>query len=543
MGIFEQQQTLSHIAEELLNADVPMSGVIEHVLGKDLILHSREPYFKNKTVWGDLADAPYRAALKFTSEVYKPIESKRLAENSLYEKYPSMRTGFFFEAPKVSKGGQVILDNFGNPVLTKIPDFDGLAKFLRDEMHLRTTTSFSYIYEEDRYRLIDDGEIKQIIDQITKAKALPHHVRDFASAVFYKNYCRQEEFQCPDGSINVKNGVLNIKTKELSPHTPSKFFNYILPHEFNKDAKCDRWLEFLNFIFEGNQELIDVTAEIFGYMLAGGDPWLHKAFFLEGSGRNGKSTWLDVLKALLGSANYCSIPLKNLDKPFSVVMADGKLANIVGELDSKDLSSEAFKTAVGGEELIAAHKGKPEYQLKFRAKIVVATNNPVNFRDSSPGNYEKLYILPFNRYITEDERNPNIRDELIADLPGVLAWSLEGYQRLLNRSRLPKINVIIEALDEHRINSDAVFQWFEEYVSLDDSIENAYQLGAFYEHFQTWCKSEGRYAVTKNWFVRGVVRELKRKIPNLRISKSKAKTRCTGRYAILAKPNYLSMLP
>ncbi len=542
MGIFEQQNALTKIVEEMLEQSVPVSQVVEIVSQRDLLMHKNDSYFKNKEVWGPLAERPYHATTKFVTEIYKPIEAQRLGENALYERHPSMRQGFFFEAPKVSQGGKVLLDDFGNPVLKRIPDYDGLAKYLREERHLKATVAFSHIYEEGRYRMINDGEIKQIIDSLTLSSAAPYQVREFSSAVSYKNYCSDEEFIVPEGYINLKNGILNITTKELRPHTPTKFFSYVLPHAFDRAAACIRWTEWLKFIFQDDQALVDVSAEIFGYLLAGGEPWLHKAFFLEGSGRNGKSTWLHILKALMGSTNYCSISLKNLDKPFSVVLTDGKLANIVGELDSRDLSSEAFKTAVGGEELTAAHKGKPEYMLKFRAKIVAATNNPLNFKDSSPGNYEKLYILPFNRYITEEDRDPHIVNALLEELPGILNWALDGYQRLLARGRLPQIEAVNMALEDHRISSDTVFHWHTEFVRYGVDDAHRYQLGTFYDHYVAWCKREGRFALSKNWFVRGLLREIRKNIPNLPKVMTNNKTHCIGRFAINAKPEFNSVL-
>jgi putative DNA primase/helicase len=233
--------------------------------------------------------------------------------------------------------------------------------------------------------------------------------------------------------------------------------------------------------------------------------------------------------------------MSGLVKPFSVVMADGKLANIVGELEGRDLSSEVFKIAVGGEELIAAHKGKPEYPLKFNARLIFAMNNPPNFKDSSAGNYEKLCILPFDRYIAPEERDVNIRSKLLAELPGVLNWALDGLTRLKERGRLPQITALDETLTEYRAANDTVFEWAQEFVRYDCEAENAYILGQFYGHYAEWCHRQGRFALSKSWFVRGLSRELKAKMPIL-TNMPNNKTRIFGKFFISAKPSILDGL-
>ncbi len=438
-------------------------------------------------------------------------------------KYPTKTAGFYKTTTENGK-------------IKSFPDFDGLAFYLQNEFGLKSSPSFAYIFDETHYRVISLMELKNKIDQLTNGFRGPGIVSEFYQAVSYKTFCPDGDFLEPDGFINLANGVLDVNMGKLLPRDKTWFFRYVLPHDYDPTAKCPNWFKFLDFVFEGNQELSDLSAEIFGYVLSGGKPWLHKAFFLDGSGRNGKSTWLEALKLLIGKDNYSSVPMCNLGKPFSVVMADGKLANIVGELEGKDLSSELFKIAVGGEELTAAHKNKPEYKMEFLAKMVFAMNNPPQFKDSSAGNYEKLCILPFKRYIEEKDRDASVINRIRPEMSGILNWALAGLERLRERGRLPSVDSVRETLVEYRTANDAVFQWCEEFVRIGDAAgENSYVIGAFYPHYREWCKSEGRFSVSKNWFCRSLTRELKARIPNVRITKPTNKTKCTGRFAVTAK--------
>jgi P4 family phage/plasmid primase-like protien len=496
----------------------------------------RRPVFPSD--YGKPTDFNDLALMCGLDEVKHQLENKRASWSDKEEVskvpnvYESKENGFFDKVPKRNSKGEEVLNSQGQPVMVDVPNFTDLAKYLGNEHHLATAKSYSYTFEKDHYRQIDDLELKNTIDQLTLDKCIPSRIDEFLKAAIYKNFKPTSFFEQPDGFINLKNGILDIKSRKLLPRDPGVFFKYVLPHEFDESADCPNWLSFLDFVFEGNQELCDLSAEVFGYVLAGGTPWLHKAFFLDGSGRNGKSTWLDVLKHLIGRENYCSIPIRNLDKPFSVVMADGKLANIVGELEGRDLNSEVFKIAVGGEELVAAHKGKDEYQLAFTAKMVFATNNPPNFKDTSAGYYERLCVIPFRRYIKEEERDASIGRKLLTEIPGVLNWALNGLERLEKRGHLPSIQAVKDTISEYRESNDAVFDWVRHYVHFNTGIENKVTIGDYYEPFKAWCQSEGRYPISKNWFVRAVLRELKAQMPNLKESRPQNKVTVLGDISI-----------
>lgn len=497
----------------------------------------------NKTDFNDLAQLedlervkeiidsalPQECEQEPEQEFKAPLEPPRKTEAEILKEYPSKANGFFDEIVKTNKKGE--------ETISYKPNYDDMGRYFGNELSLATSKSFSYIFDEDYYRPIDDLEIKTMVDDLTLKECGPREVADFTSAVIYKCFEPQEFFKAQDGFINLKNGVLDINSRELRPRDRSLFFKYVLPHNYDPKAECPRWLEFLDFVFEGNKELADLSAEIFGYALCGGTPWLHKAFLLDGSGRNGKSTYLDVLKHLMGKDNYCSIPLRNLDKPFSVVMADGKLANIVGELEARDVNSEAFKIAVGGEELTAARKGKDEYQLPFTAKMFFATNNPPVSKDNSEGWYEKLCTIPFRRYIQPHERDASITAKLLKELPGVLNWSLDGLERLKQRGRLPDILAIDETLAEYRSVNDGVYDWVKEHVAVSEE-SNSYVIGNFYQHYSDWCKKEGRFPKSKRWFGRDVVRELKHVVTNMTITHPKNKTQCSGSFKITATSEF-----
>jgi len=324
----------------------------------------------------------------------------------------------FFELKETKKGN------------VETPDYQCLGVYYKDEYYLKASESYSYIYDDGYYKFIGKKELKQKINEDTKYKCTNNLLNNFYEMSQVICFHQEDAFKPEKGYLNLNNGILDVKNKKLIDHHPKYFFKYKLDHDYVPDAKCDNWLKFLFQIFDGNKDLIELSQMIFGYTLIGGYPWLHKAFVLYGSGRNGKSVYLSTLKHMIGSNNYSSVPIDKLNLPFSAVLLDGRIANITGEVTTNIINSDSFKTAVGGEELIVSHKNQGEYMLPVESRFFFAANKMPNFKDSTIGAFEKLCIIPFNRYIKPEDRIDSYESKfLYPEMSGIINWALEGLDK------------------------------------------------------------------------------------------------------------------
>lgn len=406
------------------------------------------------------------------------IQTPEVIEGDILE-FPNLETGFF-EPHETEKGQKWI------------PRPYELADYLKAQYQFTATEGFSLIWDKTHYRIIEPLEVKRLIIELTQRRSTSRHVNEFVALSQAVNQRRTEDMNPPEGFLNLQNGILNLETRELIPHNPKFYFRYCLPHSYDRHAEPLHWVKFLYDVFEGNHDLVDLTAEVFGYALQGGAPWLHKAFLLIGSGRNGKSTYLDVLKHILGPKNVSNVPLQNLSKPFSVVMADGKLANVCGEITTKEIESEAFKLAVGGEELVAAQKGQPEYPMRFQARMFFACNRSPYMRDSSAGVFEKLCFIPFTHYFRPEDRIPNFAERfLFPEASGIINFALDGLERLKARGRLPDAQKTDEMLESYRVESNPVYAFFKECIVISSRFQTEVRSRDIFTHFQTWCENAG----------------------------------------------------
>jgi putative DNA primase/helicase len=245
--------------------------------------------------------------------------------------------------------------------------------------------------------------------------------------------------------IPVLNGVLNIRTLELSEFTPDKVFFNKLPVTYDPQAKCPKINQFLHEIV-GHPGDVNVLYELAGFSLEK-DYFLEKAIMCVGFGRNGKSKMLELLKRFVGNFNICSVPLSSLTADsFSVSELFSKLINLAGDISNTDLKDTGMLKSLTGRDIIGAKRKflRPINFVNF-AKIIFACNELPMVYDFSRGFWDRWILLDFPyTFVEESEyeeakdksmlkiRNPNIIEEITSDeeMSGLLNQALAGLKRL-----------------------------------------------------------------------------------------------------------------
>lgn len=374
----------------------------------------------------------------------------------LENKYPSRSNGFFVPQYKYIDGNKIKIG--------EKPNYIEYADYFKDHYNTKSDDGFCYVYNGTHYDFATNTYLDQLCIKETKSKTTPAQLNNFRKMVYANSFCKMNGLVPPIGKINMKNGVLDIKTSKIEPHNPKYFFRYCLGYDYDPTAACPHFIKFLKYIFGDESILPALTFEIFGYCLLGGDPVTHKAFLLYGEGRNGKSTWLDILRELLSHENTAAVSMKLLGKPFSMVQLDGKLANIVEESPA-EIDPEDFKNIVGGGMVTASHKGKPEYQLKIDSRLFFATNKLPRFNDATTGIKDRLLIIPFNRYIKEADRDTDIKNKLKREIPGIINMALASLTDFIDRGyKFPRLDELDKVLDEYINESDSVHTWSKEFL-------------------------------------------------------------------------------
>lgn len=231
-----------------------------------------------------------------------------------------------------------------------------------------------------------------------------------------------------------------------------------------------------------------------------------------GRGRNGKSTLLRVLFALLGEDNCSSIPLQALgENRFAVANLHGKLANICGDLDARAIKrTDTWKQITGEDIIMAEHKYRNPFQFKSYAVQFFSANDAPISSDQSDAWFDRWIILPFEQRFASGGRQPDItltaklttRDEL----EGILVLAVEGLRRLMTRGGFDQPAPVLRAADAYRERLDTVRAFInEECVFEPDAWMSRADL---YRNYRMWAQESGRYplsAVTFNDHLRNTL--------------------------------------
>ena len=449
------------------------------------------------------AEKPKRATTE-DLEVGQPIMRdgmKTDADGNPYE-----QVGFYYKYEETDKKG--------NTKTRIVPQFRLMANYCAERKDM--------VFDDAKW-MRHDGKMWTHLSRIglqnfivrENAKCIrPEHIDQFGKMIRSFCYSGNYQFKDTDGLINIANGVINARTAELMPHSPEYKFEYCTDVAYEPHAECPAWENFLCEIFQRNVELIDLAQRLFGYIMIGGAPFLHRAFVLHGGGRNGKSTFLEILRAIIGRKSYSVVSMGKLDKEFSIVNIEGKLANIVEETPTDEINAEIFKNMVGGGEVQAAHKGFDEYSFKCQARFVFACNEMPNFKDKSVGLEDRLVFIPFNRYFEDHERDTNILPKLMAELPGIMNWAIEGARTMLAQRSLPNYQTIVEMKEAYRQETNPALAWLKEHVEVSPAGQPV-PFSELYEDYAAWCKKNGHHAASSRKFSNSIRPSIQRRCQEL----------------------------
>lgn len=424
--------------------------------------------------------------------------------------------GFYIE--KINKNGAI----------DYVPLYRDAAEHIRESKSFVSDDSGCFYYVDSHWLPMSEGCLNYNITKMNSKHWQPAHLRQFSLGI--KSLCHNHYgwFKNSDGLLNLSNGILDIRKGELSSHSNEYFFKYKIPIVFDKDAPCNVFGQFLLDIFGGDISLISLVQEMFGYVLLGGDPFLHRAFVLYGVGRNGKSTLLVVLKDLVGIQNYSCVQINRLGQPFSAVQLSGKLANICSESPA-DLgkSSEIFKAVISGEEIMMAKKFQDEFSEKVPAKFIIACNELPTFSDSSQGMKDRLILIPFNKYILPKDRDTELHEKLAQEYPGILNWAIEGAVRLLKQRALTASIAVDELKEEYELDSDPLFAWMDDNIAIDQ--QGFGESTSLFERYSHDMLLQGNSPLSQNNFIKKLYNMVKIRALNQSVKVERIRRRELGR--------------
>lgn len=294
-------------------------------------------------------------------------------------------------------------------------------------------------------------------------------------------------------------------TGEFQPHTPEIAITNRIPHNAPIDTVPGLTDDVLDRLACHDEQTRLLLEEIAGYCLYRRNE-LRKAFVLLGDKANGKSTYLDMVKSLLGDRNVCALDLKEIGDRFKTAELYGKLANVgddIGDDFIKDLA--IFKKAVSGDRMNAERKGKDPFDFAPYAKLLFSANALPRVKDRTGAVLDRLIIVPFKANFSKGSENydPYIKYRLRepANIQRFAYLALQGLKRVLAAEAFTIPSASEQAMTEYEQVNDTVTAF------LDDYDPNGKTTRAVYNDYVSFCLSDGVQAVSNIEFTRQIKRK------------------------------------
>jgi putative DNA primase/helicase len=302
--------------------------------------------------------------------------------------------------------------------------------------------------------------------------------------------------------FNCLSGTLDLATGELKPHNPANMITKLAKVEYKPDAQCPAWLDFLCTIMGKNEALVTFLQRAIGYSLTGLTTE-QAMFLLYGTGRNGKTTMLEVLAAMLGDysqqSSFSTFLEKQGDGPRNDIakLVGSRLVSAVEADPGRRLAESVIKTLTGGDTVPARFLFKEEFSFKPAFKIWLAANHKPVIRGQDLGIWRRIKLVPFEVTIPEKEVDKHLPDKLRAELPGILAWAVKGCLAW-QKDGLEEPKEVTEATTAYKGESDILIDFMAECCIKGKNRET--DLSTVYRVYTCWCDEEGERPLGKRNF-------------------------------------------
>lgn len=340
------------------------------------------------------------------------------------------------------------------------PAHTAAAQLLRDEFDPITVmeTGEIHAYDADAgiFRPDGDARIRTFLAETLGDEYSRRRVGEIIHRLESETFKPRDTLGGPEGVLCLENGVLDLAPLRARPdmdpadlvldgHSPVHRMTAAHPVAFDPGAAeadvLDEWLAFLRESVaggpHGGEKAVRRLQEHAGYLLhVGGFPF-KKVLGIFGPNDSGKTTFLNIVQALIGDANTQSEPPTKLaNNRFSAANLDGAAANIVSEIGTKTADDvEHFKQVTGNERTMRAEtKGEQAYQFSPTAKHLYAANQVPDINGADAAFYERWTFVEFPNVVPREERDPELVDRFTTDEArrALLMWALEGYRRLFD---------------------------------------------------------------------------------------------------------------
>jgi putative DNA primase/helicase len=317
---------------------------------------------------------------------------------------------------------------------------------------------------------------------------------------------RYQAFDAHPFLYTCRTGTLDLSTGRLRSHRRDDLITKLADVDWDGEATCPLWLQFLSRVFGDDAALIAYIQRAVGYSLTGDtrEQCLH---LLYGSGSNGKSTFLEVLQALMGDyglqADFATFVEKKGDGPRNDVarLAGARMVRSSEIGEGKRLNESLVKSLTGQDTIAARYLYSEAFEFRPTFKLWLAANHKPVIRGTDHAIWRRVRLIPFTVTISEAEKDETLKDRLLTELPGIFRWAVDGCLQWLESGLQPP-DVVMAATQAYKSESDILGAFLDECCELGQGLEVS--AGELYAAYKRWAKDNGEFELSQTAFGRRI---------------------------------------
>lgn len=398
-------------------------------------------------------------------------------------------------------------DAFKKPIFFKGTTFlfDKFAVFLKNNHHIIKINNQLHLYKDGIY-VSGQDEIESAmiyhIPQLNRAKR--KEVFDYLELLIREN--------TPTESANYiafRNGVYNIENDKLLSFSPDFIITNKIEWDYNPNAYHELADKTLDKISCKDKSIRHLLEECIGYTFYRRSE-IGKFFMLTGDGSNGKSTYIDLFKTILGERNIVALELQELGERFKTAEMFGKLANIGDDIGDEFVANTAvLKKLATGDRLNVERKGQNPFDFNNYAKLIFSANSiPRMGKGKDNGALlRRMIIIPFNATFSDEDEDfdPSIKYKLReqASVEYLICLAIQGLKRVLKNNKFTISEKVQKELDDFEEANNPLIGFIKD-INLDDILNEP--TNDVYQKYLEYCISDGLEPLKKINFSRQITK-------------------------------------
>ena len=370
--------------------------------------------------------------------------------------------------------------------------FDNFSHYLMEKANIVNLYNELYIYQDGVYvngNTFIEREMINHISRLTNSQRT--EVLKYLKLIAPRIEASSEYY------IAFNNGIYDLASDSMMQFSEEFVITNKIPWDYNPDAYSEIADRTLNKLACNDSSIRAVLEECIGYCFFRRNE-LRKSFMLLGEKKNGKSTFLEMLKNVIGKDNCSALDLKEIGDRFRTAQIFGKLVNIGDDIDSQYIENVGtFKKVVSGNGITIENKGQDPIEIEPYCKFIFSANDIPRMKDRSGAVLDRLIFIPFNAVFSKEDPDfdPYIIDKLRTReaTEYLIRIGIAGLKRVLEKREFTVPEQSKTELQEFNERNNPILLFIKE-INEEDVVGKI--VNDVYLQYSEWCIDNGFQAVS-----------------------------------------------